>query len=192
MFDVPLNIISSLIATAVGIVALYSFTRDKHKLATDEGRKMQEIDQIKGNTSTCVEKTGFVPHIAHLSWKHLHVRGENTGTKNWTNICQETPPRAWRKLFLLTRPHLWSIMMSMKKQRKYEYTGVNIPRDVKKLVRAVAAEKETSISQAALELLELGLAEYVRKNEQENLIRANKTQIDMTAIDEMLANRGQA
>jgi hypothetical protein len=48
----------------------------------------------------------------------------------------------------------------MKETKKYEYTGVSLPRHLKQEVRLIAASMETSIGKAAMRLIELGIEEY--------------------------------
>jgi len=42
----------------------------------------------------------------------------------------------------------------------YEYTGVKLPRDIKKQVRSIAADRESNIAKTALYLIELGITVY--------------------------------
>jgi hypothetical protein len=49
------------------------------------------------------------------------------------------------------------------KIRKYEYTGVSLPKPLKQEVRLIAAGMETSIGKAAMRLIELGIKEYKRQ-----------------------------
>ncbi len=50
-----------------------------------------------GNTSTCVEKTLSTGRDARPTWKHLHVRGEDSIYEWAKGNNEETPPRAWRR-----------------------------------------------------------------------------------------------
>lgn len=54
-------------------------------------------------------------------------------------------------------------MKSKTKPDKYEYAAVCLPREVKRKVRHIAAEMETSIGRASRQLIELGLDEYNRQ-----------------------------
>ncbi len=58
-----------------------------------------------GNTSTSVEKTETKPHLSPSVEKHLHERGEDSGKNPSLRPNQETPPRAWRRLFLTNQHH---------------------------------------------------------------------------------------
>jgi hypothetical protein len=49
------------------------------------------------------------------------------------------------------------------KTKKYEYTGVSLPKPLKQEVRLIAAGMETSIGKAAMRLIELGIKEYKRQ-----------------------------
>ena len=55
-------------------------------------------DACRGNTSTSVEKTSFLPCFCLIFWKHLHERGEDYYTLYISILPVETPPRAWRRL----------------------------------------------------------------------------------------------
>ncbi len=55
------------------------------------------LDGIHRNTSTCVEKTTVKPPDPVMSWKHLHMRGEDNPAAWLGNLDQETPPHAWRR-----------------------------------------------------------------------------------------------
>ena len=48
-----------------------------------------------GNTPTCVGKTWRTAWPRHMSWKHPHVRGEDTLYDTLSCVNMETPPRAW-------------------------------------------------------------------------------------------------
>ena len=48
----------------------------------------------------------------------------------------------------------------MQETKKYEYTGVSLPKPLKQEVRLIAAGMETSIGKAAMRLIELGIEEY--------------------------------
>ncbi len=54
-----------------------------------------------GNTSTDVEKTSAKPKESSIRWKHLHGRGEDMVSSLCTDKSLETPPRTWRRLWLL-------------------------------------------------------------------------------------------
>ncbi len=47
------------------------------------------------NTPTCVGKTFRLARKNTWSWKHPHVRGEDTDRRGWSRPPSETPPRAW-------------------------------------------------------------------------------------------------
>ena len=53
------------------------------------------------NTSTCVEKTAVPLPVWVRTGKHLHVRGENIDLQDQSQRNMETPPRAWRKQFIV-------------------------------------------------------------------------------------------
>ena len=61
-------------------------------------------------------------------------------------------------------------------EAEHEYTGVKIPREVKKKVRVLAADNETSIAQMAHDLLLLGLEAY-EKGERLELPEGNAPEI---------------
>ena len=50
------------------------------------------------NTATDVEKTGASRQYPVAAEKHLHGRGEDTTKERLLGLCQETPPRTWRRL----------------------------------------------------------------------------------------------
>jgi hypothetical protein len=50
--------------------------------------------------------------------------------------------------------------MKAKEAKKYEYTAVKLPLEIKRKVRLVAATKETSMAEAACFLLQIGLEQY--------------------------------
>ena len=52
---------------------------------------------LRRNTSTDVEKTD-ISHLCYKQfWKHLHGRGEDTGSIESISSFSETPPRTWRR-----------------------------------------------------------------------------------------------
>ena len=53
---------------------------------------------IDGNTPTCVGKTYQEGHTSEPTWKHPHVRGEDTLMGLGVTLAKETPPRAWGRL----------------------------------------------------------------------------------------------
>ena len=54
--------------------------------------------EIRGNISTCVEKTYVHRTYTQSSRKHLHMRGENPEFVSDNRVIVETSPHAWRKL----------------------------------------------------------------------------------------------
>jgi hypothetical protein len=50
--------------------------------------------------------------------------------------------------------------MKARETKKYEYTAVKLPLEIKRKVRLVAATKETSMAEAACFLLQIGLEHY--------------------------------
>ena len=52
---------------------------------------------VRGNISTCVEKTVSRNQIIFGIKKHLHMRGENAGATLLLLKEPETSPHAWRK-----------------------------------------------------------------------------------------------
>jgi len=65
----------------------------------------------------------------------------------------------------------------MSMEQKTVYMPVAVSPDLKRSVQSVAKQERRSMSQQAGELIELGLAEYERRQAAEN-IAAGKTQID--------------
>ena len=55
---------------------------------------------FRRNTSTSVEKTVPATACWKKRWKHLHERGEDDSGSESLVIFIETPPRAWRRLWL--------------------------------------------------------------------------------------------
>ena len=51
-----------------------------------------------GNTSTYVEKMGYLKNESEANQKHLHIRGENALNRSTKLLNTETPPHTWRKL----------------------------------------------------------------------------------------------
>ena len=49
----------------------------------------------RGNTPTCVGKTARRPCTRPRTWKHPHVRGEDSLLRFRLTLRTETPPRAW-------------------------------------------------------------------------------------------------
>ena len=48
-----------------------------------------------GNTPTCVGKTDPLGHLSGHSWKHPHMRGEDSLGQGCNYVEEETPPHAW-------------------------------------------------------------------------------------------------
>ena len=63
---------------------------------------MAIVSQSLGNTSTYVEKMNRRDSYARPSWKHLHIRGENSVTATTRSTGGETPPHTWRKFLCST------------------------------------------------------------------------------------------
>jgi hypothetical protein len=48
-------------------------------------------------------------------------------------------------------------------ERNYEYTGVRLPKDIKRKIRLLAANKGASVSEMGSELIAIGLETYLSK-----------------------------
>ncbi len=74
--------------------------RDKETPPRAWGRLPRDQNEtgISGNTPTCVGKTRLDPRRQVNTWKHPHVRGEDSDKTFKDGSDQETPPRAWGRL----------------------------------------------------------------------------------------------
>lgn len=67
--------------------------------------------------------------------------------------------------------------------KTHNYIPLAAPADIKEKLRAIAKKERRSVSQQALLLIELGLAEYERITDLNDDISAGKTQIDIEALE---------
>lgn len=58
-----------------------------------------------------------------------------------------------------------------------KYMPIAVSQDTKQRVKQIAKRERRSMSQQAAEFIELGLAEYERKQEEAESVRAGKTQL---------------
>lgn len=72
---------------------------------------------------------------------------------------------------------------TMESKENWPYLQIAMPAEVKAKVRAIAKEERRSMSQQAGELLELGLAEYARREKQAADVADGKTQISREVLD---------
>jgi len=66
-----------------------------------------------------------------------------------------------------------------------KYMPIAVSVDTKQRVKQIAQSERRSMSQQAAELIELGLAEYERRQQEAEAVRAGNTQIDTDALDRM-------
>jgi len=59
----------------------------------------------------------------------------------------------------LTRPQVWSNIEFMKQIQ--DYTGVRLPKELKRKIRILAADRGVSLAVLSGELIELGLVDYI-------------------------------
>jgi predicted transcriptional regulator len=67
------------------------------------------------------------------------------------------------------------------------YMPIAVSNETKQRVKLIAKGERRSMSQQAAELVELGLAEYERRQQEAEAVRAGSTQIDTEALDRMKA-----
>ena len=69
-------------------------------------KSVEEVSSSLGNTPTCVGKTDCGKPTNNYRWKHPHVRGEDFFLSAIHHFFEETPPRAWGRLWSPARGKL--------------------------------------------------------------------------------------